>query len=307
MTEIRVGIIGFGKIARDQHVPAIAGNDAFRLVAAATRGVSPDSGLPIFTDYREMLRQVPLDAVAICTPPFARYAIARDCIAAGVHLLLEKPPTSTLGEIADLDSAAAARGLTLFTTWHAQFNEAVGQAAKIVRAEGVESLAIEWLEDVEKWHPAQDWIWQAGGFGVFDPGINAFSIATTICPNPLLVEKAQLLPHASGQQPIAAMIALRSPGSAGPMTAHLDWRDKDQETWTVKINTRAGSSLSLSEGGKMLRVASGTELRGSGGEYPAIYARFAELIAKRERQVDTEPLRLVADSFLMADRVSSFT
>jgi D-galactose 1-dehydrogenase len=39
-----------------------------------------------------------------------------------------------------------------------------------------------WREDVRVWHPGQDWIWQPGGLGVFDPGINALSIITHILP-----------------------------------------------------------------------------------------------------------------------------
>src|SRR3546814_6448955 len=41
---------------------------------------------------------------------------------------------------------------------------------------------IVWKEDVRRWHPGQQWIWEAGGFGVLDPGINALSIATRILP-----------------------------------------------------------------------------------------------------------------------------
>jgi hypothetical protein len=43
-------------------------------------------------------------------------------------------------------------------------------------------VEIVWHEDVRKWHPGQQWIWEPGGFGVFDPGINALSIATRIFP-----------------------------------------------------------------------------------------------------------------------------
>ena len=49
-------------------------------------------------------------------------------------------------------------------------------------------MEILWHEDVHKWHPGQQWIWEPGGFGVFDPGINAFSIATKIFPGGLFVQ-----------------------------------------------------------------------------------------------------------------------
>ena len=95
MRPLRIAIIGFGKIAADQHVPAIAANPRLELVATSSR--SGDGAAPIFTDWRELLRTVEgLDAVAITTPPSVRHEIARECIEAGLHVLLEKPPAATL-------------------------------------------------------------------------------------------------------------------------------------------------------------------------------------------------------------------
>ena len=107
MRPIRIGIIGFGKIAADQHAPSIAANKRFELAASASRsGKGPE---PAFTDWRELVRSVEgLDAVAITTPPKPRYEIARECLEAGLHVLLEKPPCATLSEIEDLDCLAEA-------------------------------------------------------------------------------------------------------------------------------------------------------------------------------------------------------
>ena len=69
MTELRIAIVGFGKIARDQHVPAIAATPGVKLAAIASRNASlPD--LPHFTTLEDLLRDgPPIDAVALCTPP----------------------------------------------------------------------------------------------------------------------------------------------------------------------------------------------------------------------------------------------
>jgi len=101
MKPIRIAIIGFGKIAADQHVPSIAGNDRLELVASSSR--SGQGVVQAFTDWRQLIRSVEgLQAVAITTPPGPRYEIARECILAGLHCLLEKPPTAGLAEINDL-------------------------------------------------------------------------------------------------------------------------------------------------------------------------------------------------------------
>ena len=83
MQPIRVGIVGVGKIARDQHVPAILGNPAFRFAAAASRHAQA-GGVANFSSIEEMLAQGPeLDAVAICTPPQAHYEAAKLALAKG--------------------------------------------------------------------------------------------------------------------------------------------------------------------------------------------------------------------------------
>ncbi|HWI86613.1 MAG TPA: Gfo/Idh/MocA family oxidoreductase [Sphingomonas sp.] len=302
MTEIRIGIIGFGKIARDQHVPSIAGQPGLRFAAAVAPHGAPGLAVPVFADFPSLLREIELDAVAICTPPGPRYAIAHACLAAGLHVLLEKPPCATVGEIADLAILAARQKRTLFTTWHSQFNDTVVRAAEVTRAEGIASLDIQWLEDVEKWHPGQQWIWQPGGFGVFDPGINALSIATTLCPRPLLVRSAELVMHEGGQQPIAATLAMATGSVETGITARFDWRHKGDEQWDIAVVTGHGTHLKLSQGGAVLSIDGGPEERSHGGEYPAIYRRFAALVGTGQSDVDVEPLRAVADALLVARR-----
>jgi D-galactose 1-dehydrogenase len=304
MTPIRIGVVGLGKIADDQHLPAIEANPNFELVATVARSRSA-SGLN-FNDHCDMLRSIDgLAAVAITTPPGPRYAIARECIEAGLHVLLEKPPTATLAEIEDLRERAAVRGVTLFTTWHAQNNEAVARAAQLLRDRRVERMTIIWHEDVEKWHPGQRWIWEAGGFGVFDPGINAFSIASMVFPGSLFVREAELLFPEGADTPIAAEICFESPDSRGPLECSLDWRRTEGEEWTIALTTDDGSSMLLADGGARLLVGGKEEATPGLPEYPDIYRRFAELIDRRESQVDVVPLRLVADCLLVGSRRSA--
>ena len=301
MRPLRIAIIGFGKIAADQHVPSIAANPRFELAATSSRsGVGP---APQFTDWRQLLDEVEgLEAVAITTPPSARYEIARECIERGLHALLEKPPTDTLGEIEDLACLAEGREVTLFTTWHAQHNPAVDAAAKALAGQRIASMDILWHEDVRKWHPGQRWIWETGGFGVFDPGINAFSIATRIFPGTLFVSSAELHYPEDAQTPIAAEIEFASAVADGPLRCSLDWRRTEGEEWTITIRTAEGTEVRLENGGSLLSIDGKRQNFESPGEYPDIYARFALLIDERRSEVDVLPLRLVADCLLVGRR-----
>lgn len=299
---IRIAIIGLGKIARDQHLPSILADHRFELVAVSTRSGDPGLGVPCFADHAQMFESLRgrLDAVAICTPPIVRHAIARAALKAGLHVMLEKPPAATLGEVEDMQRIARASGRTLFAAWHSQQAAAVPAAAALLAGQKVKSLAIEWREDVRKWHPGQEWVWAPGGFGVFDPGINALSIATRILPQPLFVYEATLLVPANRQSPIAASLAFAEPD----FTAEMDWRHAESEQWTIRIKTGDGASIELREGGARLLVDGVERAVESRGEYPGLYDRFAALIAARESEVDREPLRIVADAFLVGRRES---
>jgi D-galactose 1-dehydrogenase len=304
MKPLRIAIIGYGKIAEDQHLPSIKGNSRFELVATSSR--SGQGVAKTFTDWRELIRTEALDAVAITTPPEPRFEIARECVAAGLHCLLEKPPTAGLAEIADLDCQAHAKGVTLFTTWHAQHHATVDAAAKALAGKRIKSLEIHWHEDVHKWHPGQQWIWEPGGFGVFDPGINALSIATKIFPGGLFVQSAELQVPANAQTPIAADIIFSSPQADGPLHASLDWRRSEGEEWTIAVETSDDASVRLEDGGETLILNCGAPQKDDGpGEYPDIYRVFADLIDERRSLVDVAPFRLVADSFLIAKRIAA--
>lgn len=299
----RIGVIGLGKIAQDQHLPVIAESADFTLVAVSSQRGLTAPGALAFRDAHSLLAQTPdLDAVAICTPPQARTEIALAALDAGKHVMLEKPPAATLAELAALEAAAARRGLVLMTTWHSQYNAAVDRARDLLAGQTVRTLFVDWRESVRKWHPGQAWIWQPGGFGVFDPGINALSIVTKIMPTPLFIAEASLAVPDNAQAPIAAELRF----APGPdWRAVFDWREEADETWEITIATEAGQRLHLVAGGSRLLVDGREEVAAPMREYQGIYAHFAALLAARRAHVDAAPLRLVADAFLLGRRVAT--
>lgn len=301
MRPIRIAIIGFGKIAADQHVPSISANP--RLELAATSSRSGQGVATIYSDWRELLEKVDgLEAVAITTPPGVRYEIARACIEKGLHVLLEKPPAVTLSEVEELACLAEAKGVTLFATWHARHNPAVIAAAQALAGKRIAEMRIVWHEDVHKWHPGQNWIWEPGGFGVLDPGINAFSIATAIFPGALFVRSAELSFPSNADTPIAAEIAFASDVAEGDLSCSLDWRRTEGEEWTIHVATADGRTVQLTEGGARLSLDGEEQIAGGPGEYPDIYREFVDLIDQRRSSVDVRPLRLVADCLLASRR-----
>lgn len=294
MNPIRVAIVGLGKIARDQHVPALRANGDFTLAAVVSPDGASIDGVPRFDTLDDLLDRGPeIDAVALCTPPQVRRELAAVALARGLHVLLEKPPAATPPEAEALEGLAAANNATLFAAWHSRFAAGVEAARDWLADREVLRATITWREDVRKWHPGQAWIWQEGGLGVFDPGINALSIATLVLPRPLSLTSAELDIPANCDTPIAARLELRDSGGT-PVEVDFDFRQTGPQTWDIAVETEAGRLL-LSHGGATLTLAGNTR-REEDREYAGLYARFAELIRQGRSEVDTAPLRLVAEA-----------
>ncbi len=296
---IRIAIVGVGKIARDQHLPALAANPAYRLVAAASHSGRVD-GVPNFATIEEMLAAVPeIEAVSLCMPPQVRYEAARAAIAANKHVFLEKPPGATVSEVEHLKALAAHKGVSLFASWHSRYAPAVEAARTFLADTRIRSAAINWKEDVRRWHPNQEWIWQPGGLGVFDPGINALSIATHILPD-MLITQATLDFPANRDAPVAARIRFRT-ADGTPVVMDLDWLQTGPQSWDILAETDAGSMV-LSGGGATLAIDGRTAHDEPEAEYPVLYRRFVELVRAGKSDVDLAPLQHVADAFMLGKR-----
>ncbi|CAN7331973.1 Gfo/Idh/MocA family oxidoreductase [Phenylobacterium sp. LjRoot219] len=293
---LKIGLVGFGKIARDQHLPAIARTEGAELVAVASRhGEAP--GVRNYKDVEAMLAAEPgLDAVAMCQPPQFRYEAARDALAAGKHVFLEKPPGATVAEVEALIALAQVKGVTLFASWHSRYAAAVAPARDWIAGRAIRKMQITWKEDVRHWHPGQTWIWQAGGFGVFDPGINALSILTAIVGEPIRLCAAELEVPANCQAPIAAQLALKTAAEV-PIAAEFDFRQTGPQSWDIRVEADDGELL-LSEGGNKLSIDGAAQPVPAECEYPAMYRHFVDLVRAGRSDVDLRPLRLVADAFL---------
>jgi D-galactose 1-dehydrogenase len=297
---VRIGIVGVGKIARDQHLPVLRESAEFELVASASRNASVER-LPGYTTLPEMLDAHPeLDAVSLCTPPQGRHELAALALARGQHVMLEKPPASTLSEGEDLRARAERAHRTLFATWHSRFAPCVEPARAWLAERRVTAARIDWREDVRRWHPGQAWIWEPGGLGVFDPGINALSIATRILPRPFFLVEGVLRFPENRQAPVAADLVFRDVEGVR-IDVGFDWLQTGPQTWDMRVETDRGT-LVLSMGGSRMEVDGQTMCEAPEREYAGLYARFARLVADGRSDVDVSPLRHVADAFLSSRR-----
>ncbi len=303
MQRIRVGIVGLGKIALDEHVPALRANAGYELAACVSNKPQLEN-VPFFDSVEAMLDDGPeLDAVSICTPPQAHFEAAKTALQRGKHVLLEKPPCPTVEEFDELVDLARRNACTLFQTWHARETAAVDAASSWLKPRQVRRGEVVWKEDVRLWHPRQTWIWKEGGFGVLDAGINAVSILTRILPDDIYVEGAHFLVPSNCESPIAAAVVFRT-GNGALIDAEFDFRHSGAQTRSIDLDTDAGA-LNLARHGAELGIdGSPVSLGSQRQEYAALYRRFAKLVARHESDTDKRPLELVVDIFRRAERVT---
>jgi D-galactose 1-dehydrogenase len=299
----KVALAGIGKIARDQHIPAIAASDDWELAATVSRSGGID-GVENHETIEALLSARPdIEVVSLTMPPAPRYAHAKAALEAGRHVMLEKPPGATLSEVHHLAAIAEARGLTLFASWHSREAAMADAARDWLTGRTVHTVEIDWLEDVRRWHPGQEWVWEPGGLGVFDPGINALSLLTRVLPRPMHLTAGTLTYPENRQTPIAADLTFAGPDAA-TTRARFDWRHEGDQTWEIRIMTDAGEAV-LSDGGAALAV-DGAAMAASGealaGEYPRLYAHLATLIDTTRSDVDLTPMVHVADAFALGRR-----
>ncbi len=112
MKIVRYGIIGCGAIAQRRHIPEAAANKRSQVVAIAdpVRGRAKETADPLgaaaYTDYKKMLKEQDLDAVAVCGPNKLHAPMTVDAFKAGLHVLVEKPMATTRAEGKKMIAAA---------------------------------------------------------------------------------------------------------------------------------------------------------------------------------------------------------
>jgi predicted dehydrogenase len=133
--KFRVGIIGGGGIAQAVHIPGWKNLPEVEIVGVADvseptakKAAAAAGASQVFSDYRDLLK-LDLDAVDICTPNKVHTPAVLAALAAGKHVLCEKPLAVTTAEVREMGQAADAKGLKLMTGQHQRFTTP-GVAAK---------------------------------------------------------------------------------------------------------------------------------------------------------------------------------
>ncbi len=150
-TMLKTGVIGVGYLGRF-HAEKYAALPEVELVGVAdinparVKEVAGALNAWDFTDYRELLPKV--TAVSVAVPTSGHFAVVRDCLEAGVHVLVEKPITVSVAEADELVRLARQRGLVLMVGHLERFNSAMeGLRAQVTRPRFIESHRLSFYKE----------------------------------------------------------------------------------------------------------------------------------------------------------------
>lgn len=122
---LRVGVIGAGNIATLAHIPGLLHSGAADVAAICDRDIDRAEAAAerfgiraVFGDYQQMLEMAPLDAVTVATPPLEHAPATVTALAAGLHVLCEKPLATNLSDAVRMVEVAEEAGLVLAMNMH---------------------------------------------------------------------------------------------------------------------------------------------------------------------------------------------
>lgn len=184
---VRIGVIGVGTFGVN-HLRAFA-QTARAGVAEAVAAADLNSqrleemrrlfGFRAYADHREMLKREELDAVTVVTPDFAHREIALDALAAGKHVLVEKPLDVTVDGCREMVQAAQKGGLLLQVDFHKRYDPYHLELERLVHEGKLGEILYGYCHMEDRIEVPRDWFpqWAPKSSPVWFLGVHFYDLA----------------------------------------------------------------------------------------------------------------------------------
>jgi predicted dehydrogenase len=142
---VRFGVIGAGRIARKQVVPAVLHTEGALLLAAASRDVNRAQALGperAYGSYAALLQDPDVDAVYIATHNGLHRDLSLEALDRGKHVLCEKPLGRTAAECEELVRAADAAGRVLVEAFMYRYHPQIARMQELVAERSIGELMV---------------------------------------------------------------------------------------------------------------------------------------------------------------------
>lgn len=273
----------------DGSVIVVWGRDEARTSAfAELHGIEASS-----TDLTEVLRRDDIDAVYIATPIATHTSIAIEAIAAGKHVLIEKPMASSAAEIAQIFDAAEAAGVFAMEAMWMKFNPLhveLVQRVKLGLTGTPRSISATFGMPTPP--TARAWATERGDSAVLDRGIYAVTLAQWVLGDPVAVDASGVvvdgtdvearatLTFTNGARADVACSAVGFLDQSATISGTLGWITIEPMFWAgTTARVHAGSVETI------MRSPERVEHRREGSGFQPMLGAVADALAAGERQV----------------------
>lgn len=170
MAAIRAGVVGFGLAGQVFHAPMIDAVDGLELAAVVERSRREAEtrypGIRTCSSLEAMLEDKSLELIVIATPNHAHASLAKQALAAGRHVVVDKPVGNSSEEIAAMMAAARANGRKLIPYHNRRFDGDFMTLRGLLREQALGNV-VHFESTFDRWRPTpKPEVWRdAGGAG----------------------------------------------------------------------------------------------------------------------------------------------
>jgi len=220
---MNIAFIGAGSLANVMHYPSVAAFEDVTIAAICdldrerlnTTADKYDVKCR-YTDYHHMLDEVALDAVYVIMPPVFLKSIVLDCLAAGKHVFMEKPPGVSVAEAQEMAAVARKNNCLAMVAFNRRFAKVIVEAKKLVDARGpINQCMVEF----HKYH-LHEAKWDYYGVGMFETDvIHVVDLLRHFCGEVTEVDAYVQTWHSDQENVFNALVQFES-GATGVLTAN---------------------------------------------------------------------------------------
>ncbi|WP_019908028.1 Gfo/Idh/MocA family protein [Thermoanaerobacter indiensis] len=195
MEKLKVAIIGAGSIAEIGHLPYYKNHPKVQLVAIVDKDLKRAQYMQekysihkIYSSFEEMVNDIKVDAVSICTPNVDHFPIAWEALNRGIHILVEKPLTTTYEEALKLQKIAIEKKCVAMVGMIHRFRNDVKALKKYVETGELGDIYYAKAKILRRRGTPRGWFTDkgsSGGGALMDIGVHALDLAWWLAGSPL--------------------------------------------------------------------------------------------------------------------------
>ena len=251
----RIGVIGAGTIAEQNHIPGYQKQPDAEVIAVCdiveelARDVADRCGIPaVYTRWEELLAQSDVDAVSIATPNALHAPIAIAALRAGKHVLCEKPPTLNAVQAAEVSRVVRETGRTYMTCNNLRFSPGVLLLREMVAAGELGEVYYAKTGMIRRRGSPGGWFTHkaaSGGGTLLDIGVHVLDLTRWIMGNPRPVAVLGMASQKIGSFQLAEFQTWVPAEMRGVTQRAPDWAGDVDEMAAGLIRFENGASLFL--------------------------------------------------------------